>query len=108
MNIEERSRINRMLRLGCLVCRHHGQFSQAEVHHLTDGGRRLGHWYTLPLCPGHHRGVWQDGKSGVSIADGRKAFEAANGSERVLWEEAQQFLALDTEWPISKIIPRVA
>lgn len=115
MNIEERSRIDRMLRLGCIVCRHFSNDSQAEVHHLTDGGRRLGHWYTLPLCPGHHRGVWCGHRKGCclkdpghSIESGRRVFEQAYGSQRVLWEEVQQFLGLEAKWPDSKITSRVA
>lgn len=105
MNIEERSRIDRMLKLGCVVCRHFGKFNPAEVHHLTEGGRRLGHWYTIPLCPPHHRGTVQ---GVVSVASGSRAFEAAYGSQLLLWEEVQQFLGLEVKWPVSKIMPRVA
>lgn len=111
--VEEASRISRMLDLGCIVCRHFGQRSVPECHHLTDGGRRIGHWYTLPLCPGHHRGVWPREISGVcdkdpghSIADGQKLFTRTYGSQRLLWQEVQHFLGLDADWPQSKIVQR--
>lgn len=39
--------------LPCGVC---GAYSNIEVHHITHCGRRLGHYFTLPLCIFCHRG----------------------------------------------------
>lgn len=44
--------------IGCIVCKLQGKpYTPAEVHHLVSGGKRMGHSYTIPLCPYHHRGV---------------------------------------------------
>lgn len=111
----EAARIERMLALGCICCREQfGIHQPAEVHHIVQGNKRLGHWYTLPLCPGHHRGVWPDFDAlktwvvdpPVSIASGRKAFVAAYGSEMYLWALVQHQLDLSIDYPTSKIVPR--
>ena len=57
----ERRRLDQIPLVGCVVCSHFIQIrQQAEVHHLTLGGRhgakRRGHAYTIGLCPWHHRG----------------------------------------------------
>lgn len=41
---------------GCIACMLNGWWRrEAEVHHILRGGRRMGHLFTIPLCPGHHR-----------------------------------------------------
>lgn len=114
--VAEAARIYRMLEMGCIACRiQFGIKITAEVHHIVEGNRRLGHWFTLPLCPGHHRGVWPDFevlgtdlvRPPVSLADGSKRFEAEYGTERELWERVQRELQLAVIWPVSKIVPRV-
>ena len=74
----------------------------------------MGHWFTLPLCRGHHQGDWNQQqielippKKRVAISDGRKAFNAAYVSERKLWERVQDRLHLPKVWLAStKILPR--
>jgi len=110
----EANRITRMMLLGCSVCAHLGLWVIAqECHHLLQGGRRLGHWYTIPLCKGHHRGEWSflqqkvlSQEDRVSISDGRKAFTRIYPPEKQLWIEVQHRLRLSTDWPESKILPR--
>ncbi len=110
----EAERIAAILRLGCVACAQLGLPNVAsDVHHIVEGNRRLGHWYTLPLCPGHHRKVWTLEQMEVipvdirvSIADGTKAFEAIYGTEREMWSKVQHRLKLPTVWPSSKIVPR--
>lgn len=97
----EAARIERMKRLGCLCCG-----GQPEVHHITVGGRRLGHWWTLPICPGCHRGVWDTGEP--SIDGGRKPFEKRFGTEKELFRQVQARLKLPFSWPESKIFRRSA
>lgn len=110
----EQERIEAMLRLGCVCCARLGIPNVAsEVHHLVEGNRRLGHYYSLPCCPGHHRGAWTpeqrqcipEGER-VAISDGRKLFVNVYGSERFLWTLVQKRLKLPALWPVSKIIPR--
>ena len=72
--------------LGCIICMRSGLDSPAEVHHLTEGGRRLGHMHTIPLCPAHHRG--DVGIHGM----GRKAFEREYGTQKDLLAETQRLL----------------
>lgn len=80
---------------GCVACwMEVGEWAAPEIHHLTDGGRRLGHRYTIPLCPWHHRGesatmvrasyarqLW-----GPSLARHPREFAERYGSENVLWQ----------------------
>lgn len=111
----EAARIEAMMRLGCVCCALAGQPHIAqECHHILDGGRRLGHWFTLPLCRGHHQGDFSlDQRSLlplehlIAISDGRKLFNATYGSERKLWEIVQDRLHLPKVWSVSsKILPR--
>lgn len=110
----EQKRIDSMLRLGCVACAViEIPYAIAEVHHLLDGGHRMGHWYTIPLCSGHHRGVWSlDQRQAIeryyriAISDGRKVFVRIYGTERSLWERVQRRLKLTCVWPPTKILPR--
>lgn len=59
----ERKRMERIVSLGCVACiRGKVACSLAvEVNHLLDGGVRIGHHATVPLCSWHHRGVAFEG-----------------------------------------------
>lgn len=101
----EQLRIDKMMRLGCCACALINLPSvAAECHHLLYGNRRLGDWFTIPLCASHHRGgQWSEAippKYRVSIADGRKAFTRVFPTERELWEQVQERLNLT--WPEPK------
>jgi hypothetical protein len=111
----EQERIEAMLRLGCVACAHlHLPYSCVELHHILQGNVRMGHWYTIPLCTGHHRNTsWSreqfqliPAEKRISIAHGRKAFTRYYPSERELWERVQNRLHLPAVWPSSKIVPR--
>jgi hypothetical protein len=112
----EAERIERMLALGCIVTRlRYGTLATAECHHIVDGERRLGHWYTLPLTPYYHRGVLGAATNqrdmietyGASLAHGTKAFfESHRKTELDLWRIVQRMLGLDDALPPSKILPR--
>lgn len=110
----EAERIEAMKRLGCVACAVLGiPYADIEIHHILDGGRRMGHWFTIPLCAGHHQGRFTalqrdliDEKQQVAISDGRKLFNAVYGTERQLWDRVQTRLKLPKVWPVSKIVPR--
>lgn len=111
----ESERIEAMMRLGCVCCAQSGIAHIAqECHHILDGGRRMGHWFTLPLCRGHHQGDFNKEQRQalpfghlVAISDGRKLFNAVYESERKLWEIVQDRLHLPKIWKVSsKILPR--
>jgi len=110
----EQQRFDAMMRLGCVCC---AQLDlpnpSTDRHHIVEGNKRLGHWYTLPLCPGHHRGVWSPEQIEIippdlrtAISDGSKLFEKHYGTERELWMKVQARLKLPAIWPSSKILPR--
>ena len=86
--------------------------ARPECHHIVEGNKRLGHLYTIPLCPGHHRGAWNReqrqfiGKGPVALSDGRKLFVARYGTERGMWVWTQAQLGMPVTWPTSKRVPR--
>lgn len=87
--------------------------SKLECHHILQGNKRLGHWYTLCLCKGHHQGIWTGEQCErfkeafrVAISDGRKAFREIYGTELDLWLKTQHLLGLDDSLPATKIVPR--
>lgn len=89
---EEQLWMDRIVQVGCVVCRIFKQVeSPAEIHHLDGKTKPMAHARSLPLCPRHHRIT---GKDWVSRADGKKAFESEYMSEDDLLEVTQ---ALVTE-----------
>jgi hypothetical protein len=109
----EAERIEAMKSLGCVACAvlEVPNINDLELHHLLSGGIRMGHWYTIFLCRGHHQGDWRglkwiEPEQRVAISDGRKLFVAVYGTERSLWERVQGRLKLMAVWPSSKIVPR--
>jgi len=105
----ERARITRILALTCVYCALSGDFRKRDVenHHIVRGNKRLGHWYTLQVCVGHHRGQWTDQAIRVGIASGRHALKEAYGYDELeLWQRQQIVLGLDDALPPTKIVPR--
>ena len=47
----------KLVSLGCIICRKMGFNSPAEIHHINEGriGKRADFRMCLPLCPTHHR-----------------------------------------------------
>jgi hypothetical protein len=104
----EQQRINRMKAdIGCICCllRTGVPNYHVEVHHIVQGNKRLGHWWTLPLCRAHHR-IRGVGGIFTSIADGSKAFKKIHGTELDLWLKCQHMLELPDDLPTTKILPR--
>ena len=111
----EQAWIERVKAYGCICCieaGYRGGHERIEYHHIVEG-RRLGHFYGLPLCVGHHQGRWSARQlrllpeaRRVAISDSRPAFVAAFDTERGLWEILRDHIGLPVEWPESKILPR--
>jgi len=104
----EQQRINRMkAEIGCICCLLRTGVTNyyVEVHHIVQGNKRLGHWYTLPLCRTHHR-IRGTGGIFTSIADGSKAFAKVHGTELDLWLKVQHMLELPDELPPTKVLAR--
>jgi hypothetical protein len=117
MKKADKARIERMRQIGCCACAKLGipNYQMIEVHHILRGNRRLGDWYTIPLCKGHHQGYFSETQrillsedERVSIGKGRKPFNDKFGDERDLWLNVQFVLKLSQDWPSSKILPRRA
>lgn len=105
----ERERILRIMDTHCICCALHGDLRKRplELHHVVRSNKRLGHWFSLPLCMGCHRGLWTDQVVQVGIANGRHAFKEAHGYDELeLWQRLQVTLGLDDTLPASKIMAR--
>lgn len=93
MTKQERIHLDRLARLGCIVCRGLGyDDSPAEIHHpraLAGMGQRSSHFDAIPLCPSHHR----TGGYGIALHAGQKAWESQFGTELELLEKVRALLA---------------
>lgn len=78
--------------LGCIVCRkQHRGYVPCAVHHIVEGGRRLGHMFTIGLCdPGHHQNTPDPEQ--ISRHPNKARFTAAYGSEYDLLEQTKMIL----------------
>lgn len=118
----EQMRIDAMMKSGCYLSRLRRAMGLAvpdgvfECHHITRGGKRLGHIYTVPLHEWYHRGVVPKDcrnkkearrRYGASLADGSKAFKASHLlDEFELWQSLQRAMCMDDSLPSSKIYKR--
>ena len=73
----DKERFDKLHRLGCIVCRKKGTYSQPAIHHITRGGQKRDHQRTIPLCPYHH----QYGGFGEAVHDRYKIFPDRYGTE---------------------------
>lgn len=96
--VAERHRMNRFRDVGCVACYKRGIYMEPDVHHLLSGGRRRGHRFTIPLCPGHHRAVFPYGYKdfrevhGPSMAKEPRAFRAEFGTDEELLKLTDELL----------------
>lgn len=113
-NKAEQARMDALSKMQCPCCLmvliH---YHKVEIHHIVSGNKRLGHWYTIPLCAGHHRGEFTDTQvmrmsahDLVAISDGRYAFQTVYGTEKAIWLKIQEVNGWDSTWPGSKVLPR--
>lgn len=93
MTAAERKRMRKLVEIGCIVCRNErGCYTQPEIHHIVSAGRRLGHCYTIPLCPGHHRASPADSGE-IGRHQNKTEFERRYGSEAELLEQVNGILS---------------
>jgi hypothetical protein len=77
----------------CIVCRiYHGVTVLAEVHHLKQGDRRMGHLFSIGLCTLHHRGGEGEGPF-ISRHPWKKRFEHAYAPEMSLLEMQRELIS---------------
>lgn len=84
--LEELLHMSIVKQLPCCHCV--SQKTPTQVHHITVGGRRLGHFYVLPECQECH------------------ALPHFEAEMREKWEAQNQQMDVQREWPESKIVPR--
>jgi len=79
--------------LGCICCRIEGMGrSPASIHHiLSDGKRRKGEMYVLPLCPMHHNLGRYDARC-VSRHPWKTRFVRRYGSEESLLAKVKDLI----------------
>lgn len=91
----ETARADRMAEIiGCIYCwLDEGFRSNCDNrHHIKSGNKRMGHWYTLPVCARHH----------LECHDGTRG----HSDQIHMWLKVQHILELPDELPRSKIVPR--
>lgn len=81
--ILEARRIDNFRLIGCVACWMLGwPETPYDVHHQLEGGKRMGHFWTVPLCPAHHRGVeFNAGLHLASLALSPNTFREIFGSD---------------------------
>ena len=91
----EKAWMDRIQKLGCVACEKDGNpGALAEIHHIVSGNRRIGHMFTLPLCPNHHR---LGSIKMPAIHPWRKRFEAKYGTQLELLAELKKRLGVFDE-----------
>lgn len=94
--------------IGCLACRQMGYLQPSDMHHLLSGTHRIGDRHTIPLCPYHHRGFWNDRfKSlrlaktllGPSLALEPRRFHEVFGSDEELLAKANELICVEPPDP---------
>ena len=88
--------LNRLHRLGCIVCRKQGYMTDPEIHHprhLAGMGQKASHFDAIPLCPIHHR----TGGYRMAIHAGRKAWEERFGTEAELLAQVKGLMGIKQE-----------
>lgn len=101
--IAEKQWMGKIAAMGCIACKMRlGTHEPTTVHHITDSGRRLGHMFTIPLCPFHHQGYIKPGMTGKrmeqtfgpSLAKSKAEFVRVFGTELELLEKVKSCLGL--------------
>lgn len=89
--VEEKRWMANVAAFGCIVCHLQGRgYVPCAVHHIVEGGRRVGHLFTIGLCdPGHHQNT--PDRSEISRHPNKARFVAAYGTE---YELRERFIAI--------------
>lgn len=101
--IADVERFAKLRALGCVVSKiYFNRWEPAEIHHLVEGRKRLGHQFTIPLSPWFHRGVpplpdmrpsEAEKLIGPSLARSKREFVAQFMTERELLEETNKLIS---------------
>lgn len=101
--VDDIERFAKLYALGCVISRvFFDRWEPAEIHHLVEGRKRLGHQSTIPLSPWFHRGVppqfdmrpsEAEKQIGPSLARNKRAFVERFGSERELLDKTNALIS---------------
>ena len=94
-NKNEKQHMDKVVQLGCIVCRNKGFLNTpAEIHHIEGKTKADSHFKVLPLCFGHHR---EGGRFRpfISRHPYKRRFEEAYGKEEELLEQVNKLLDED-------------
>jgi len=90
VNKHAMERIQKLARTRCIIG--NGDCGgRLEIHHLTDGGRRLGDLFTIPLCFNHHQ-AQSPLPVGEAYHKGKKTFMQKYGNNQELLQKANKLL----------------
>jgi hypothetical protein len=97
-SVEEKRWMASVAAFGCIVCYLQGRgYVPCAVHHIVEGGRRVGHLWTIGLCdPGHHQNT--PDRSEISRHPNKARFVAAYGTE---YELREKFIAISGKAPVT-------
>jgi len=91
-NAEERKWLDRIVELGCIVCRlHEGLYTPTEIHHIGGKTKPSAHLNAIPLCFFHHRGS-EDTAAYVSRHPWKVRFEDRYGTEEYLLDRVKNLI----------------
>lgn len=100
--VADLERFAKLYALGCVVSRvYFNRWEPAEIHHLVEGRKRLGHQSTIPLSPWFHRGIpprfdmrpsEAEQELGPSLARNKRLFVARFTTEKELLEQTNKLI----------------
>ena len=98
MTKSERKENERIVALGCIVCRRQGVFTSATIHHVRKlaTSKKRKDAPKIPLCFNHHLA----GLYGTSLHAGEKRFQKNFGSVLDMVSETKQLLERGEQWAI--------
>ncbi len=82
-----------IMELGCIACWIDGHPNTPAIqHHLIDGGQRISHLHSIPLCePGHHQ-YPPKGSGKIARHPTHARFTAKYGSDEYLLEKTRELV----------------
>jgi len=99
----QKRRFRLIKEIGCIPCRKEGRLEvPCDVHHILDGGRRMGHDHTYGVCPWHHKGEAPAGLPatdevtffyGPSMARNQRLYREVYGTEAEILRIQNRLLA---------------
>lgn len=96
-------RLAKVAKLPCVICHEWNmpQLSPTQVHHCIhgrQGTRRAPDSMTIPLCEGHHIGMFDTSKIALHQAPAQWREEYGPDTDWIGWTEARLEYVIETDW----------